>query len=182
MTANDARFVDVYNRYYKHVYVYSRRRTTADRVDDVVAETFLAAWRKIDDVPEGDATLPWLYGVAYRVLSKEWRTGSRRKRLNDKLANLGVESVRSSDDFLVVNQESELVLNAMSRLKPKDREMLRLAVWEEVDQATIAVVLDISVGAVRQRLYNAKKNLTSEYNRLESKNVLFSAAQKRGAQ
>ena len=182
MTASDARFVDVYNRYYKHVYVYCRRRTTADRVDDVVAETFLAAWRKIDQLPTENQTLPWLYGVAYRVISKEWRTGSRWHRLNQKLESIGVQAVVGADDFLAVNQESELVLNAMKRLKPKDQEILRLAVWEEVDQPTIAVVLDITVGAVRQRLYNAKKNLTSEYNRLESKNVLFSAAQKGGAQ
>lgn len=54
-----------------------RRRTSADTVDDVVADTYLTVWRKIDQVPAGDGCLPWLYGVAYRVLSHQYRGSFR---------------------------------------------------------------------------------------------------------
>ncbi len=71
MTLGDARFVDLYQRYYRHVYAYCRRRTAADKVEDAVAETFLVVWRKIGEVPPGDEALPWLYSVAHRVLGSE---------------------------------------------------------------------------------------------------------------
>jgi DNA-directed RNA polymerase specialized sigma24 family protein len=61
MTTSDARFVELYERNYWKVYRYCRRRTSADRVDDAVADTFLTAWRNIGDVPQGDAGLRWLY-------------------------------------------------------------------------------------------------------------------------
>ena len=84
MTAGDTRFVEVYESFFRLVYGYCLRRTSPDKVDDAVAETFLVAWRRIGDVPIGDAALPWLYGVAYRVLSTQWRARSRRGRENDE--------------------------------------------------------------------------------------------------
>ena len=59
--SNDVRFERLYDRHHAHVTAYCRRRVSADRVEDLVAETFLVAWRRIDDVPDGEAGLPWLY-------------------------------------------------------------------------------------------------------------------------
>ena len=53
MTAGDAKFVSVYETYYRNVYAYCRRRTGPDRVDDAVAEVFLIAWRRIGELPDG---------------------------------------------------------------------------------------------------------------------------------
>jgi RNA polymerase sigma-70 factor (ECF subfamily) len=70
---------------------------------------------------------------------------------------------------------------ALAALKSMDQEILRLSAWEELSQAEIAVALGITVGAVRQRFYAAKKKLADEYNRLESRKVHSPAAQKGGA-
>jgi DNA-directed RNA polymerase specialized sigma24 family protein len=64
MTDDEARFVEIYRRYSKQIQAYCARRTPGSQVADAVADTFLVAWRRIDQVPEGEATLPWLYGVA----------------------------------------------------------------------------------------------------------------------
>jgi RNA polymerase sigma-70 factor (ECF subfamily) len=181
MTVGDARFVEVYERYYRHVFGYCRRRVSADQVDDVVADTFLTAWRKIDQVPPGDECLPWLYGIAYRVLNHQWRGSSRRQRLNEKLTNVGAESFYAPEEYIVMRDESRLVLDALAHLKPTDQEILRLATWEELAQRDIALTLGISLGAVRQRLYEAKKNLTREYTKLEKKRIKPPAAQEGGA-
>ena len=61
MTSSDVRFAEIYETSFRRLYGYCLRRATVDRVDDVVAETFLIAWRRIDDVPTGDEALPWLY-------------------------------------------------------------------------------------------------------------------------
>lgn len=62
MSSGDARFVEIYERSYRHVYGYCRRRTTVDQVDDAVADTYLTVWRKIDQVPSGDDLLPGYTG------------------------------------------------------------------------------------------------------------------------
>jgi len=180
MSESDTRFVEVYERFFRHVYGYCLRRTAPDRVDDAAAETFLVAWRRIGEVPEGEAALPWLYAVAYKVLSTQWRGRSRIGKLESKLSSVGLALMESAEDFIVTAEESAQVFEAMARLNKTDQEILRLTVWEELAHAEIAVVLDISVGAVKQRSYEARKNLTREYNRLENRRIKPLAAQKGG--
>lgn len=180
MTAADTRFVRIYQAHYADVYLYCRRRTAADRVDDAVADVFLTAWRRIDELPT-DRALPWLYGVAYRVLAHQWRGASRSRRLKEKMDAIGVDSYDSAVEQVVRREENRLVVEAASRLKESDREILRLAVWEDLKQADIAIVLGISTDAVKKRLSRARQNLAREYSRLENKRNQVPAAQKGGA-
>lgn len=181
MTAGDARFVEIYEMSYRHVYGYCRRRTSVDKVDDAVAETYLTAWRKIDQVPRGEECLPWLYGVAYRVLGHQYRGASRRARLAEKLASVGAEPVSLPEEYVMMRDESRLVLEALGNLKPTDREILRLTTWEELSHEKAAIALGISQGATRQRLHEAKKNLTREYTRLEKRRKPVSTVEEGGA-
>ena len=73
-TAADAAFVELYDRYYRPVRHFCRRRLAEDLVDDAVAETFLTAWRRLDEVPPAEHALVWLNGVAYRVVGHQWRS------------------------------------------------------------------------------------------------------------
>ena len=181
MPTGNARFTELYERHHVQIRAYCGRRTGPDRVEDAVADTFLTAWRRIDDVPVGDGALPWLYGVAYKVLSHQWRSASRRGRLNEKLASLGVNVVAAPEEIVVIRQDSRQVLQALERLNATDREILRMSAWEGLSHAEVATALGISVEATRQRLYQAKKNATREYNRLQKKKVKSPAAQKGGA-
>lgn len=183
MTKGDARFVSLYERHYPSIRAYCRRRTRPDRVDDAVAETFLTAWRKIDDVPAGDEALPWLYAVAYRVLGHQWRGLSRQSKLTDRLAQVGHDTPSSPppDQYVVARQESRQVLEALARLKPADQELLRLTTWEELAHRDIATVLGISVDAVKQRAARARRSLAREYERLDRQRTHAPAAQKGGA-
>lgn len=168
MQSGEERFAELYTRHVQSVYAYCRRRADYDHVDDLVADTFLTAWRKIDQVPKGELALAWLYGVAYRALLHHWRSSSRRRRLADKVSRLVPDYTPDSDHLFVQREDARQVLNAASQLKPIDQEILRLALWEELDHAQVAVVLDLAPGAVRQRLSRALKNLTREFNRLDT--------------
>ena len=164
----EARFAEFYRQYFRQVYAFCLRRISPDRVDDAVADTFLVAWRRLTVVPEGGSALPWLYGVAHKVLSTQRRGRSRQEALKTKLAASGATPMTGVEDFVVTAEESVRVLEALSRLKPTDQEILKLSVWEELSYAEIAVVLDISHGAAKQRAYEARKNLTEEFNHLEN--------------
>ena len=181
MTVGDARFVELYELHYRHIYAYCKRRTSVDKVEDAVADTFLTAWRKIDELPDGEGALPWLYAVAYRVLGHQWRGASRQSKLKEKLASIGVSHDPPPEEYIAVRQESEQVLKALSSLKDREQEILRLSVWEELHHQEIAQMLDLNTDAVKKRLSRARRNLLREYNRMEEKDMKSPAAQEGGA-
>ena len=180
MTTKESKFVRIYERYHGHVYAYCRRRVALDRVEDAVADTFLVAWRRIDLVPDGEPALLWLYRVAYRVVGHVWRGSSRSRKLETRLMSLGVETHPGPDDLLIMAQDERQVIEAASRLRSKDEEVLRLAFWERLNHKQIASVLEINDNAVKQRLFRAKKNLTREFNRIQGNEAKSHAAQKGG--
>jgi RNA polymerase sigma-70 factor (ECF subfamily) len=167
-TSDDARFARLYGSYYRPIRDFCRRRVVADLVDDAVAEVFLTAWRRLEDVPDGDEALVWLYGVAYRVIGHQFRTATRRRRLEVRLRSVVVRPASAADDSVTAGDEARLVLAAAARLGDTDAEVLRLALWEQLAVTDIAVILDIAPNAVSQRLHRAKRNLGREYRRLES--------------
>ena len=116
-----------------------RRVDRAEDAADVVAETFLVAWRRLDKVPPGDEARLWLYGVARRQLANQRRGPLRRSRLADRLrAELpaAVAIARSPEDHRV-----DAVRAAMARLDEEDREILRLTSWEGLTPSEIAAVM-----------------------------------------
>lgn len=181
MPSADTRFADIYSAYFKAVHAYCRRRISADRVDDATAEVFLTAWRRINEVPSGAETLPWLYSVAYGVVSNTWRGLSRGKRLDRKLRSIGVEFSPPPDEVVVMRQEARQVHAALERLSPSDQELLRLSIWEELDSSSLSLILGISNDAVNQRLSRARKRLAREYDRLMTRQRPTSVAQEGGA-
>lgn len=164
-TSSEARFAGLYQDHFADVYGYCRRRTDPHRAEDAVADVFLTAWRRLPEVPEGRDALLWLYGVAFRVLAHQWRSLGRKRRLQEKLEAAGTEQQPVLEFVVVVRDEVRRVLDAVSRLSPADREVLLLAVWEELPQVEIAQVLGLSQVAVRQRLHRARARLTDEYER-----------------
>ena len=179
--SDDSRFTDIYKRYQQHIHAYCARRLDTHLIDDAVAETFLVAWRKIEQVQGGDQTLPWLYSVAHFVLTHQWRHTARRRRLVERLESLTGVEAPSSDVYLLRTTEYDLVTKAAARLSRVDREVLRLTLWEELSYADAAVVLGVSLEAVKQRVFRARKNLATEYHRLDPDPKRPPAAQKGGA-
>jgi RNA polymerase sigma-70 factor (ECF subfamily) len=145
---------------------YCRRRVPAQAVDDVLADTFLTAWRCLDQVPAGDAALLWLYGVAYRVIGHQWRSSARRRRLHDRLRVLDERLVPAVDES-GSEADKRLVLATLARLGSTDAEVLRLVAWEQLSLAEVATVLAIEPSATRQRLHRARRNFAREYVRLQ---------------
>lgn len=156
----------LYQEYYPKVLAYCVRRAGRDDAPDLAAEVFAVAWRRFEAIPEGDQSLPWLYGVAYRVLSHHWRGRGRRRRLRRKLEAVPPGEVDAPDAQLVQRQDYELVLKALSRLRPLDQEVLRLVVWEELSHEQAAASLGSSVPAARQRFHRAKRALLKEFERV----------------
>lgn len=173
-------FVALYEEYQRHVYAYCRRRVPVDVVDDVVADVFLSAWRRIGESPRGEDILAWLYRIAFGAISNHRRGSSRRKRLESKLESLGVTSGISIPDQIVVREEVREAVKLLDQLSDSDREVLKLFLWEELPHREIGTVLGIDENAARQRLHRAKKRLVSAYEKRQPKVSPAPAAQKGG--
>lgn len=149
------------------VRAYCARRVEHGSIDDAVNDTFGVAWRKLDEVPAGEAALPWLYGVAYRVIQHLWRTNGRAARLRTRMEPLIERPAGSLDDGLVEHHDRRRVLEAAALLGEDDREILRLTLWEELSSAETAAALGITPAAARQRASRARRRLASAFRQLE---------------
>jgi RNA polymerase sigma-70 factor (ECF subfamily) len=156
----DARreFRSLFELHYPNVEAYARRRCSrlAD-AEDVVAETFTVAWRRFHDIPA--EPLPWLYGVARKVLANQRRGQRRWTALLDRLR-------REPPDIHTPADDGEPVRVALARLRPADQEVLRLSAWESLTAQEIGAVLGISANAAAIRLHRARKQLAAELNAL----------------
>jgi RNA polymerase sigma-70 factor (ECF subfamily) len=131
------------------------RRTDADTADDVLAETLLVCWRRLDDVPDGDEALPWAYAVARNALANADRGARRQRRLAHRITVVDPprEAAPEPDPGL------ERVTEALARLRPDEAELLRLWAWEQLGPSEIATVLGLTPNAVSIRLHRARGKL-----------------------
>lgn len=150
-TQDEVRLEDLFRRHYRDVAAYVHRRAEPDLVEDVVAETFLVAWRRLDEVPL-DAR-PWLLGVARKTLATQRRSSSRRRSLLARLEEVQ-RPAESSDQSIDLG-----VADALMRLSERDREAITLVAWEGLTPHEAALVVGQSRVAFRVRLHRAKRRL-----------------------
>ena len=150
----DAEFRKLYERTSTRVYGYVRRYCQAADCADVIAEVYLVAWRRFDQLPVDP--VPWLFGTARKVLANLWRSRDRRARLDAELC--GLYELATPD---VANQAVDRadLLQALAALEPDDREILLLTGWDGLDSSAAGKVLGVSAVAARARLSRARRRL-----------------------
>ena len=153
------RFERMYAANFGPLLGYSIRRTpNTDDAADVVAETFLTAWRRLDDVPPGDEARLWLYGVARNVIANFRRGERRRYELSDRLR---LDLAAGYQDESGYTGELAGLRAAFAALAAADRELLSLVAWEGLDHGELSAVLGCSRNAVRIRLHRARSRLAA---------------------
>ncbi len=148
---DEERFRALYAAHAGAVLAYALRRTSQANAEDVVAEVFLVAWRRMKQVPPD--TRIWLLGVARRVLANQRRAQTRQSALREHLAlhlPTKVETVGRDPG-------SERVLRALAKLRDDDREALLLLGWEELSHSEAARVLGIRARTFSVRAHRARK-------------------------
>ncbi|GAB3854735.1 RNA polymerase sigma factor [Dactylosporangium cerinum] len=147
-------FRSVYARHYADVVRYGLRRLDGSpAAEELAQEVFLVAWRRRWDVPA--LALPWLYGVARRLLANHWRA-QRALPFHTELGEHPAAADRHDGvtDLLDVRA-------ALTRLSDDDQEILRLVAWEQLTVAEAALVLGCGATAAKVRLHRARRRLTA---------------------
>jgi RNA polymerase sigma-70 factor (ECF subfamily) len=137
---------------------YALRRADPADADDVVAETFLVAWRRFDDMPSDPR--PWLLSVARNVLSNRRRSVRRLVSLSDRLAQ-GAGRSASPDDGTAATDLRLAVLAALDCLPDKEQEAMRLMAWDRLSAADAATVLGCTRATLAVRVHRARRRLAT---------------------
>ena len=153
----NGRFHEIYQRHRDDVTLYVRRRVPADSVEDLVAETFLLCWRKLEEVPR--EPLPWLYAVARKLLGNHYRRTAAR--------DVPAGEAAAPDEFLPIERD-DVLARAFARLSEADRELLRLVAWEQLSLPAAARALSCSQAACRVRFHRARRRLAAHLEELEA--------------
>ena len=146
-------FEQLYRAHAGAVSTYARRRSDTQTAEDVVADVFVVAWRKLGEVPDDDP-LPWLLAVARRTLANHRRAGMRELALRGRLRfdrSAPVLGPHAGSDF------DDTVLVALGRLSEQDRETLLLVAWEGLAPARAAAVVGVAPNAFSARLSRARR-------------------------
>jgi RNA polymerase sigma-70 factor (ECF subfamily) len=151
-----AAFERLFDTHYWAVRGYVLRRAPRSAVEDAVADTFLVAWRRLDSL--GEDPLPWLLGVARRVLANQQRAERRRGALTARLGSLLPAPAPDWDPPAAMSDELAV---AMVRLSPQEREALLLVAWEGLEPARAARAAGCTPAAFRGRLHRARRHVTA---------------------
>jgi RNA polymerase sigma-70 factor (ECF subfamily) len=146
------RFPSLYEACYGAVHAYASRRVGAPAADEIAAETFLVAWRKLDAMPR--EPLPRLYGVARNVVKRYHATQGREQAKRDALARERAWPAPEHGDV-----QHPRLWHAWEQLRSADREVLALVAWEELSVADAARVVGCSAPVLSVRLHRARRRL-----------------------
>ena len=144
------------------------RAASASDAQDAAAEVFLIAWRRLDELPQGDGARVWLYATARKVLANQRRSTRRQAALRERLAGNGSPVVQQASPS---GGEELLVHEALGRLRPRDREVLLLSEWEDLSPAQIAVVLGCGAVTARGRLHRARRRFRTAFEDLVARDA-----------
>jgi RNA polymerase sigma factor (sigma-70 family) len=153
-------FEELYARFAGAVRGYAMRRCDPETADDIVADVFLVAWRRREELPK--EPLPWLLGTARHVLANHARGQSRRGRLLDRLA------AEPAAPGAAAQVESARLQAALQSLSERDRELLLLMAWEGLEPRQAAQVLGIRANTLAVRFHRARRRLSAALKALEA--------------
>jgi RNA polymerase sigma-70 factor (ECF subfamily) len=137
------------------------RRTDPDTADDVLAETLLVCWHRLDQVP--DPALPWVYGVARNCLANAERGDRRQRRLAARITVVDPPREEAREP----EPPDPRVTAALEGMRHEDAELLRLWAWEQLGPGEIAEVLGITANAASIRLHRARGKFVEELRKID---------------
>jgi len=134
-----------------------RRSRNAEDAADVLAETYLIAWQKLEKVPKGERARLWLFGVARNLLMK----GASRHRSGSALVERLANELRSANPVHspVEHERRDALRAVLAALSVRDREILTMTAWEGLTPKQIAAVMGTSANVVRVRLHRTRARL-----------------------
>jgi RNA polymerase sigma-70 factor (ECF subfamily) len=157
----------MFREYAPRVLDYARHRgATLAEAEDIVSEVFIVLTRRLDDAP--DEILPWLYGVARKVLGNQVRSKRRRVALTRRIEQEVSWLHPDSPDALFAGSSDAVIGRALSMLPDRDREVLILVAWDDLSYRQAAESLGCTSAAFAQMLRRARQRMLHNIDQLRT--------------
>ena len=127
--------------------------------DEVLQEIAVIAWQKHDQLEDQSKAAPWLYRIAIRQAQMFWRSQQRHARVTIGVDESPADPKQNPLQWILTRETNDLVRQAMSELKSRDREILMLKHTEDWTYQQIADHIGISRDKVIYRLERARQRL-----------------------
>jgi len=160
-------FTELFRRHAPHIQRYVVRRLGPDQADDIVAETFLQAFRQREryDQERTDAR-PWLYGIATNLIGHHRRSEIRQYRALARQRSISMRADPVTEPFtdrvdnrVSASTDSQHLAAALAAMSRDLRDTLLLTAWGDLTYDEVAAALGVPVGTVRSRLSRARSKL-----------------------
>ena len=154
-------FEPVFDRHYGAIYEYLARRVGPDTGAELASEVFTIAFaRRHDFEADADNARPWLYGIATNLARRQARTWRRRKRAGQRAVGGNVVWLDpAAEDRIHAESVRHVLIDAISKLRPNEREPLVLHALTDMSYREVATALQIPTGTVRSRLARARRQV-----------------------
>jgi RNA polymerase sigma factor (sigma-70 family) len=155
-------FAQLYDRHAPELHRFTARRVGSQVAEDLVAETFLAAFRRRDsyDPSQPDAR-PWLYGIATNLIGHHRRSEMRMLRayVRTPAPEPEADATASIDERLTATAAQPAIAAALAELPSQYRDVLLLVAWTDFSYEQVAAALGLPLGTVRSRLNRARQQV-----------------------
>ncbi|MEV0392314.1 RNA polymerase sigma factor [Polymorphospora rubra] len=158
--ADRQRLTDLFRRHGDAIHAYVLHRLGGEDAEDLVAEVFAVAWRRLAEIKVGEER-PWLFGVARRLVMQHRRHRADRAALQVRLlSETGSDDGPGSDPATTERAE---VVAALAKLPEADREVLLLRYWYDLSGRESAKVLGCTTATFAVRLHRARRRFRRTY-------------------
>lgn len=134
-----------------------------DRAADIVQDTFIKAYRRLDSLTDEGATRSWLYRIATNTAIDEMRRRRFVTPMGDHDAHHNRADSRPTpeEQFMASSLDSR-IQRALLRLRPNHRQCILLSDLQDMSAQQIGDVMGMSHGAVRTLLCRARGEMRRE--------------------
>ncbi|MGV8845684.1 RNA polymerase sigma factor [Tessaracoccus sp.] len=150
------RFVTLYQEHVDAVMSHCLRHLAPSTAEDAVSDTFLVAWRKLDEIPPEPRG--WLIVTARNTIRNRYRTQARTMALQDRLRQVTQLAADPAD--ITAERRADL-LTALTALNDEEREAILLVAWDGLTGAEAARAMGCSHGALRVRVHRARQKMAA---------------------
>jgi RNA polymerase sigma-70 factor (ECF subfamily) len=152
-------FREIYDRYYKRIYLYSYRMLSeGEGAREVANEVMMEVWKGAKTFRGESKPSTWIYGIAVNKIRKEFK---RRPPAHDDLDTVGAKASekKMQDDTTYHAELREQMQLAIKRLTREHREVLDLTYYQGLSIKEIAKIMGCPLNTVKTRMFYARKRL-----------------------
>lgn len=179
----DELFQRIFDRYYRPVYNFFRRRGfTREESMDLTQDTFLRVFKSMGQFGGLGSQEGWILAIATNV----WKNEIRKRRTAMRDAHeISLDATGDSDPAAAVEKSAarrskslgaletvltkervDLVTRALHKLAPQMKQCFLLRFNQNLRYREIATIMDVSVETVKSHIYQARRRLKEEVERI----------------